>query len=146
MVKRAAALVGLLALATPAAAQDVVGRVKTVEGTATITTSGAKSAAAVGAALHAGDLIETGPGGAIGMSFKDESIISLGANSRLTVDRFVYEPAQEKYGFAARMARGTGYFVSGGIAKLSPESVSVSTPVGTIGVRGTRFVVNVDEE
>ncbi len=146
-MKLAAALLGFLALAAPASAQQTpVGRVKTVEGSATILKNGAKTAAAVGTPLHEGDLIETGPNSSIGVSFKDDSIVSLGANSRLTVDRFVFEPAQEKYGFAARMARGTAYFVSGGIAKLSPESVAVTTPVGTIGVRGTRFVVNVDDD
>jgi hypothetical protein len=146
-LKLAAALLGFVALAAPASAQQVaVGRVKTVEGSATVTTGGAKSAASVGTALHEGDVIETGPNGSIGVSFKDDSIVSLGANSRLTVDRFVFEPAQEKYGFAARMARGTAYFVSGGIAKLSPESVAVTTPVGTIGVRGTRFVVKLDDD
>ena len=119
---------------------------KTLEGNATIGKDGAKTPASVGASLREGDLIETGPNSSIGVSFKDDSIVSLGANSRLTVDRFVFEPAQEKYGFAARMARGTAYFVSGGIAKLSPESVAVTTPVGTIGVRGTRFVVKLDDD
>jgi hypothetical protein len=146
-LKLAAAFFGFLALAAPASAQQAaVGRVKTVEGNATILKAGTKSAASIGAPLHEGDVIETGANSAIGVSFKDDSIVSLGANSRLTVDRFVFEPAQEKYGFAARMARGSGYFVSGGIAKLSPESVAVTTPVGTIGVRGTRFVVNVDDD
>jgi hypothetical protein len=146
-LKLAAALLGFLALAAPASAQQAaVGRVKSIEGNATITTGGAKTTASVGSPLHEGDLIETGANSSIGVSFKDDSIVSLGASSRLAVDRFFFEPAQEKYGFAARMARGTAYFVSGGIAKLSPESVAVTTPVGTIGVRGTRFVVKLDDD
>jgi hypothetical protein len=146
MVRVVPLLLALLALAAPAAAQEAVGRVKTVEGTATVTRGGANLVAEVGTPLQEGDLVETGPGSSVGLSFKDDSTISLGPVSRLTIDRFVFAPAEEKFGFAARMARGTAYFVSGGIAKLAPQSVLVGTPVGTIGVRGTRFLVKLDDD
>ena len=80
----------------------------------------------------------------VGVTFKDNTTISVGPDTKLAVDEFVFAPEQERYGMKTRMLQGTMYYVSGTIAKLAPESVSVTTPVGTIGIRGTRFLVKAD--
>ena len=72
----------------------------------------------------------------------DDTRISLGPNSELTVDRYVYEPAQGLFDLVARLYRGTAAYLSGAIGKLSPESVQFKTPTATIGVRGTSFLVD----
>jgi hypothetical protein len=100
--------------------------------------------AAVGTPVHQDDVIETGADGSVGVTFKDNTTMSIGPDTKLAVDEFVYAPEQEKYGFRTRMVQGTLFYVSGTIAKLAPEAVSVATPVGTIGIRGTRFLVKVD--
>jgi hypothetical protein len=140
-----AAAICLFALSAAANAQEVVGRIKVLDGAATVTTGGDAVAAAVGTPLHANDVVETAAGASVGLSFKDDTLISLGPNSKLTIDEFVFAPSDEKYSFATRMARGTMYYVSGVMAKLAPEKVSVTTPVGTIGIRGTRFLVRLDD-
>ena len=48
--------------------------------------------------------------------------------------------------FGSKLTKGTLNYVSGAIAKISPEAVAVKTPTGTIGVRGTQFVVKVDAD
>jgi hypothetical protein len=131
-----------LAAALPAFAQEgAVGRVKTLTGPAWVVTGENRAEAKVGTPIRQNDVVETGAGAALGISFKDSTTISLGPNSRLSIDEFVFAPAEEKYSFITKIARGTMYFVSGAIARLAPEKVQVSTPVGTIGIRGTRFLV-----
>jgi hypothetical protein len=143
---RAVLAMGAMLLALPAAAQeDAVGRVKTLTAPAWVISGSERVEAAVGTPIRRKDMVETGAGAALGLSFKDNTAISLGPNSRLSIDEFVFAPAEESYSFAAKIARGTMYFVSGAIARLAPEKVQVSTPVGTIGIRGTRFLVKADD-
>lgn len=140
-------LVTLLALAGVASAEnEPIGRVKTASGTVTITTAGQARTVEVGAPIFLDDVLETGADGSLGLVFSDESRLTLGPDTSLTVDEYVYAPDQEEVGFLTKMARGTLLYVSGLIAKSKPEAVSVETPVGTIGIRGTRFLVGLVEE
>jgi hypothetical protein len=82
----------------------------------------------------------------MGVTFKDETVMSFGPNTELVVDQYLFNPAQGKLKLNAKLAKGSLNYVSGMIAKIQPEVVSVNTPVGTIGVRGTQFVVAVEEE
>lgn len=140
------ALLGLMLAATVQAAEPApIGAVKSVAGDARVVRAGQEIKAEPGTALQQADVLRTGADGAVGVTFRDNSTVSLGPNSDLALETFVFEPAQKKYGFVSRMARGTAFFVSGAMAKLSPDSVSAVTPTSTIGVRGTRFLVEVDE-
>jgi len=129
-----------------AADEAVIATVKTVQGTAAVNSAGTKVPAVLGARLHKNDVIETGADGAVGVTFKDNSMISIGPGTSLALDEFVFAPAEEKYSFITRMARGTMFYVSGVMAKLAPGAVSVVTPVGTIGIRGTRFLVKLEDK
>jgi hypothetical protein len=140
-----AAALGMLASLPVRAEDDVVGRIKVMTAPVMVTTGSQVVQAEVGTPIHANDVVETGDGGSVGLSFKDDTLISLGPKSKLTIDEFVFTPAEEKYSFATKMARGTMYYVSGTMAKLAPDKVSVATPVGTIGIRGTRFLVKLDD-
>lgn len=140
----------LLALATfsnAALAQNAepIGYVKTLTGSATIVTAGNKVKAAVGTGVFQGSQIQTAPASSMGVTFKDNTIMSFGADTNLTVDEYVYNPNQGQVKFGSKLTKGTLNYVSGAIAKISPEAVAVKTPTGTIGVRGTQFVVKVDE-
>ena len=123
--------------------ENIIGRVKTVSGTARITTGAATRAADLGTAIFQGDILETGADGSLGVVFSDESRLSLGADTSIIVDEYVFVPGQNEGSFLTRITRGSLLYVSGLIAKLNPESASVETPVGTIGIRGTRFLVKV---
>lgn len=143
----AALLLAIAAVGSSALAQNAepIGYVKTVTGNATITTGSAKVKAAVGTGVFQGSQIQTAAGSSLGVTFKDNTIMSFGADTNLTVDEYVYNPNQGQVKFGSKLTKGTLNYVSGAIAKISPEAVAVKTPTGTIGVRGTQFVVKVDD-
>jgi hypothetical protein len=137
----------LVACATVAAASDgSVGRVKTVKGTASIVRGQASLPAVVNERVLQGDTLRTGPDGSLGVILKDDTSLSLGPNSVVVVDQFLFAPAEGKLSLVTRMVQGTAVYISGIIAKLSPQSVRLETPNATIGTRGTRFLVKVDED
>lgn len=136
----------LACAAAPAAAQETgaIGYVMKVSGEAAVVSDGKSIPAAVGTPVMLGSTLRTGPGGALGVTLKDNTVMSFGPNSELQVDEFLFAPARNELKLTARITRGTLNFISGMIAKLRPEAVQVQTPTGTIGVRGTHFLVKVD--
>ena len=136
-------LVVALLLCGSVSADDAIGRVKTSEGEAFVVHQGIRQAATVGTWVFSGDAIVTGGDGAVGVTFRDNTMISVGPDTNYVIDEFVFAPSDQKLSFVSRMSKGTLHFVSGKIAKLSPESVKVATPTGTLGVRGTRFVLKI---
>jgi len=140
------ALFVLLTAALPALADEApIGYVKTITGSATITTGSNKVTAQLGTPLFQGSQLKTGPKSSLGVTFKDDTVMSFGADTELTVDEYLYAPSQGKLKLGSSLAKGSMNYVSGVIAKLQPDAVSVKTPTGTIGVRGTQFVVKVDD-
>jgi hypothetical protein len=138
------ALLFLLAHVTARAEEARIGTIKTLKGTARVIEGSESIPAAVGTAVHQNDVVETGEDGALGLTFIDNTTLSLGPRSRITLSKVVFNPDKGDYAFVAQLAKGTFMFVSGGIAKLAPKAVEISTPTATIGIRGTRFLVKVD--
>ena len=138
----------MLALPVLASAQErePIGSVKTVSGAAYLVSAKGKANAKVGDYVYKNDVIETGKDGTLGVTFKDDTQVSIGGDTQLTLDDFVYQPQKEQYAFSSRLAKGTLFMATGAIAKLKPEAVQVNTPSGTLGVRGTRFVLQVAEQ
>jgi hypothetical protein len=138
----------LLAMAATACAQSpstVVGYVKTVTGQAWVTTAGQRVSATPGTAILIGSQLKTLPAATLGVTFKDNTMMSFGPDTELTVDEYLYEPAQGQLKLGTSLAKGSLNYVSGVIAKLKPEAVAVKTPTGIIGVRGTQFLARVEE-
>lgn len=140
---------GILAvMATSASAQTTptpVGYVKTVTGQAWITTAGQRLPAAPGTAIMVGSQLKTQADATLGVTFKDNTLMSFGPDTELTVDEYLYEPAQGMLKLVTNLVKGSLNYVSGVIAKLKPDAVAVKTPTGIIGVRGTQFVARVEE-
>ena len=137
-------IVGLWLAATPAAAdQASIGGIKTASGDAAILRDGKRLPATAGGAVFRNDVLVTGVDGTVGVTFRDETRMSIGPDTEIALDRYVFSPEDEDYSLVTRITRGTLFYVSGLIAKLSPESAKVVTPGGTIGARGTSFVVQV---
>ena len=139
---------GLLAFAAFTVAaqspEQASGVVKTVSGQAFIDYNGQRYLAQIGTPVYLRSQLVTGPNSTIGVTFRDQTVISLGPDSHLGIDQYLFSPNEGKVGLVATMARGTLNYVSGLIAKLKPDGVSVNTPTAVIGVRGTQFVVRVD--
>lgn len=122
-----------------------IGYVKDVSGDAYVTTAGKKVKAAVATPIYQGSTLQTSAKASMGVTFKDETVMSFGPDTVFTVDEYLFAPAQGQLKLGSKLAKGTLNYVSGVIAKLRPDAVTVATPSGTIGVRGTQFVVKVEE-
>ncbi len=147
LIGRRALGVLLVVVSMAATAQpEAVGYVKTVQGEAWVTTAENKLKASPGTAVFIGSQLTTAPGGTLGIAFKDNTVMSFGPDTTLTVDEFLYAPAQGQLQLTTSLIRGTLNYVSGVIAKLKPEAVQVKTPTGIIGVRGTQFVAKVEAQ
>ena len=120
-----------------------IGQIKILEGQASILRQEKRIVAVAGADIFKDDEIETNDNGSLGLTFIDGTTISLGPDSTLLVDDFVFEPQDNNTSFSARLLEGTFTYLSGRIAKLSPKKVVLSSPVMTIGIRGTRLLIKV---
>lgn len=94
-----------------------------------------------GDAIYEGDIVVTGGDGKIGLVFLDGSEFSLGGNGRMVLDEMVYDPNSGEGSSGVSLLSGTFSFISGQIAKASPDGATVTTPIATIGIRGTSGTV-----
>jgi hypothetical protein len=122
-----------------------IGRIKIAKGAVAVDREGATLPATVGMRLQAADVIRTGSDGAVGITMEDDSLLSAGPNSTLSLDRFAFDSTTSQGRFDASLNKGTLSVISGRIAKQAPDAMTVRTPALILGVRGTTFVVNVDE-
>ena len=135
----------LLATASQASAQNaVIGRIKSTTGAVFVVRQNASLPARAGDPIYESDSVRTGPDGRLGLTLKDETRVALGPNSDVRVSQFAYAPGQGRLGMILRIARGVVAYVSGRIAKLSPDAVRLETPSAILGVRGTRMVIRVE--
>jgi len=126
----------------PAAADDAaIGYVKFLTGTATVTRHGAAHPLGLGMPVYTGDQLYVAEGAELGVTFRDDTRISLGPRSRLDLKHFTFKPAEQQYGFIIRLLHGTLHYLSGLNAKLSPDTTAIETPSFTAGVRGTRLLI-----
>jgi len=140
------ALVALLLVAeTRAFGQQPppAGRVKVATGTAFIVRQGQPIPAQVGQVVFESDVLRTAADGRIGVTMNDETRVSLAPGSEVRLAQFAYAPADGRFGFVLAIARGIVAYVSGRIAKLSPDSIRLETPSAVVGVRGTRLAIRV---
>ena len=143
-MRRPLVLVSLVALGgAPAAAE--VARIKSTSGAATIQRGAAQSLASVGRTLEAGDLLVTGKDGRMSITFVDNTRFAVGPNSRIEVSKFDYDRTRQQGSFVTRVNRGSLAVVSGKIAKSGRDAMKVQTPNSLLGVRGTRFIVEVPQ-
>jgi hypothetical protein len=138
-------LVTLAAGFAVGAARAEVGQIKLAKGQVSVDRKGQALPGQVGMLLEASDILKTGSDGSVGITMRDDSLLSAGPNSILSLERFEFDPTTTQGRFDARLHRGTLAVVSGRIAKQSPQAMTVRTPSAVLGVRGTDFVVSVDE-
>lgn len=140
------ALVLALAAAHALADDTIIGYVKTAQGEAAVVAADQSTPAVPGTPVKTTNLLKTGPQGSMGVTLKDNTQLSIGPDTELVLDEYIYNPAQGELKLGTSLRQGSLNYVSGVIAKLKPAAVSVRTPTGTIGVRGTHFVTRVVPE
>jgi hypothetical protein len=141
------AVVVMLFAAAPVQAQESggAGRVKVVTGTAFVLRAGQSIPAVPGQVVLQADVLRTGADGRIGVTLNDDTRVSLGPASEVRLDRFSYASADGGLALVLKFMRGVGAYVSGRIAKLSPDAVRLETPAAIVGVRGTTVAIRVSE-
>jgi hypothetical protein len=142
---RSAGVVAFVLAAAPAWAQQPVaaGHIKTVSGTAFVVRDHGTTPAKAGDAIFASDTLRTSADGAVGITLRDDTRLSLGPNSEVRVDRYVYAPGEGGLGMVLKFMRGVAVYVSGRMAKLAPDSVRLEAPSAIVGVRGTTVAIRV---
>ena len=138
------ALATVLSLALPAWAADV-GIVKTAKGSVQLQRGSERLAVQVGTPVRASDTIVTGADGIAGITFADNSLVSVGPNSIFAIDKYHFDSTTHVGEFEGNLKQGRLAAVSGKMVKQAPESMKIRTPSAIMGVRGTEFVVQVDE-
>ena len=134
-------------LVVPAAyATDEVGRVKLVEGETYLMRGSSRLPVAAGTKVEKADVLTTGIDGKMGLILADDTVITLGHSSEFSVADFQFSPRENKLSLVGKITKGTCSFLSGIITKLSPESARIETPDATIGIRGTRLLIEVKPE
>ena len=146
LLRTVGALAIVVGMAAPAAAQQPVpaGHVKTVTGTAYVVRGQSTTAVKPGDAIFASDTLRTAADGAVGITLRDDTRLSLGPNSEVRVDRYVYAPGEGGLGMVLKFVRGVAVYVSGRMAKLAPDSIRLEAPSGIVGVRGTTVAIKVE--
>jgi hypothetical protein len=147
MAKLVPIIVSLIVLSvTPSLAGHTgVGQVKMVNGRVDATLGGTTRKLTNGGTIYHEDFIRTATGSSVGITFQDGTTLSLGSDGELTIDEFVYDPAANELSFVTRLGAGVLTFTTGVIGKLRPKAVSIVTPLANIGIRGTRFIVSVED-
>lgn len=137
-------LLAAIGMSGAAFAADV-GMVKVANGDVQIQRSGGRVAAAVGTPLRVSDVVLTGADGTAGITFSDNSLVSLGPKSVFAIDKYRFDSTTHAGEFEGNLRQGRLAAVSGKMVKQAPESMKIRTPSAIMGVRGTEFVVHVDE-
>ena len=131
-------------LAQASGAQSI-GRIDTVTGGGTITrVDGSVVEATKGIAVFQGDTVETAKGGKVGIVFADNTTFALGENGQMRLDEMVYNPQSKAGSLGLSMLKGAFVLVTGEIAPSSTDAMTIRTPVGTIGIRGTKVAGTLD--
>ena len=137
----ALALAPLVAKAQEAVeeAPPVIGEVMEVEGAATLQSGESPpQTATADMPVYLGDKIATGADSRVLIVFIDETEITLSDDTQLTIDEYIFDPEDDTSNKAIySFGRGVFQYVSGLIAKRADPDVTLKTPVGTLGIRGT---------
>lgn len=126
----------LAELGTPAGvAGAVTGSVGLISPAKQITTP---VAVASGDGIVMGDNLSTGADSRLQVMLLDESAITLGPDAELTIDEFVFDPADtDANALATSLLKGTFRLVTGAVARQNPDGTSMSLPNAVLTIRGT---------
>ena len=138
-------IIVLLLFSMPLEAAELAGLIKVTKGDVSIIRGGQKTSASVGADVFSGDRLITGASGAVGITLRDNTLLSVGPKSTFVLDNFSFNATTHAGTVDASLKRGSLAVVSGKIAKQSTNNAQFRTPTTILGVRGTEFLVEVQD-
>jgi len=140
----AIAWIGLLAGTRPALAEEEVGTVAALEGSARIGRGGTWEPAAIGSAIHLGDKLETGQPGQMRVVFRDDTVLNLADDTHIDVDEGVFAPNEGLIRSSMKLLRGKVRALVGEYYSRPGAAYELQTGTAVAGVRGTEFIVSYD--
>jgi len=123
-----------------------VGTIDELTGEVFVTrVDGTQENVTMGTSIYEGDIIETsGDGAAANIVFIDETSFAVSENARLSIDEYVFDADTNEGATDFSVLKGLFVFTSGLIGREDPDDVTIETPIGSIGIRGTIIAGNVD--
>ena len=121
-----------------------IATVKLLEGTLKASMQNQTVKLKVGDRLSSDMVLQTSKGSSTTIVFDDNSVLVLGENSIMNLQKYIFKPKVKKYSFELYLKSGSATFESGKIGEESPESFIFRTPQGTVSIRGTKFAVKID--
>ncbi|MDH5772004.1 MAG: FecR family protein [Rhodospirillaceae bacterium] len=133
-------VVGAFALTTQASALEKVGVQAAVHGTVNLIApeKDSKRSGKSGDGVYFLETVESGVDSGLQILLLDETTFTVGPQSEIIIDEMVYDPSGNSK-LIVNVAKGAFRYISGEIAKQNPENVTIRTPNGEIGIRGTSF-------
>ena len=131
--------------ATDITSKKYIGSMREAEGRILMDRGGREVFVRRGMRVFKRDTIRSEVDGKGAVVFRDETSVRFGPNSTISLEDFDYSPEEKKFGLEVGIAKGIAVVVTGALAKSDPESMAFNTPKGTIGIRGTKFTVKVEE-
>ena len=125
---------------------NAVAVVENLEGSVLVIRNGKAIALQDGAQLYQGDEIATAADSSASMIFADGTQFKIGGEARISLDQFSYESSTSQGLQVLSILSGAFSYISGLVAKVDPANVQLRTPIGEIGIRGTKIVGEVDAE
>ena len=120
---------------------QVIGNVVAVTGKVVLEHNGESIVLEVGSPVFKGGVIKTGADSHIEVRFTDDTMLSQGANSEVSIDNFVFDQPDSASSILLNLTEGTLRTITGKIAEENPEGFEVKSPLATLGIRGTDFSV-----
>ena len=97
------------------------------------------AAAVAGAPIRMGDRVSTGVNARLQVTFRDNSVLTLGEQANVLVDRYVFDPERSKGEILLKSTQGALRFAGGKLKQMTDKKIGVTTPVAALAVRGTEF-------
>lgn len=121
------------------------GIIKTVHGQVLVERGGRNLEAKVGDPVQEKDRVSAQAGSSAGISMNDETLLSIGPNSSMIIDKYTFNPVTREGQVETSILKGTLRYITGLIGRVNPSAIKVMTPTATIGIRGTDFIVEVPD-
>ncbi|MEM8876552.1 MAG: FecR domain-containing protein, partial [Pseudomonadota bacterium] len=122
------------------AAPGEIGKIVSITGTVTIQRAdGTTVSANQGTTVRENDVVTTGQGSEVAITFTDGSVFNLSENARMTLDEYIYDPNGGQANMLVGLLQGAAAVISGEIAPTG--NMNVATPAATLGIRGTSAII-----
>jgi len=122
-----------------------VATITALKGSVQVQSDSSTKSAALGTELKESDTVITADKSKAQIIFKDETIVTIGKNSHFSIAKYIYDDAGEatvEFG----LLKGAMKTITGRIGKIAPQRFKVKTKTATIGIRGTNFVVIIEDD